>query len=96
MLLLSACADFGKGSAAQVGRHVRYACDDGTALSVRFSADGSEAMGEFAGGPVVLPRKVTASGFAYETPQHRLRGKGDEAIWTVGRRAPIRCQTIGE
>jgi membrane-bound inhibitor of C-type lysozyme len=74
------------------GSQVRYACDDGTVLAVRFNADGRTASVELPGQqPLVLLQQPAASGFRYETPQHSLRGKGDEAMWTVGRRAPVRC-----
>jgi membrane-bound inhibitor of C-type lysozyme len=72
---------------------VLYACDDRSTLAVRFSADGNQAFVERPGQPtLMLPRQVSGSGFLYETPQYTLRGKGDEAIWTVGRRVPVQCR----
>jgi membrane-bound inhibitor of C-type lysozyme len=89
-LVLSACA----AAAETSGRiQARYTCEDGTALSVRFSADGDTATVEQADQQaLVLPRQRAADGFLYETPAHTLRGKGDEAMWTVGRRGPVRCR----
>ena len=87
-LLACACAD-GEASA----RQTRYACDDGTSLTVRFNADASEATVERPRqDPLVLPRRISGSGFLYETPQYTLRGKGNEATWTVGRRVPAQCR----
>jgi membrane-bound inhibitor of C-type lysozyme len=78
-----ACADGGSSA-----REARYACEDGASLSVRFSADGNEAAIERPRQEsLVLPRRAAASGFLYETSQYTLRGKGDEAMWPVGRHA---------
>ena len=41
--------------------------------------------------PLLLPQAPAGSGFLYETPRHSLRGKGTEAMWTVGRKVPVRC-----
>ena len=44
---------------------------------------------------IILPALAVmgvASGIWYSTPQYELRGKGDEAEWTVGRRVPTRCK----
>jgi hypothetical protein len=69
------------------------ACEDGASLSVRFSADGNEAAIERPRQePLVLPRRAAASGFLDETSQYTLRGNGDEAMWTLGRRMPVRCR----
>ncbi|MEX6725850.1 MliC family protein [Parapedomonas caeni] len=41
---------------------------------------------------LTLPQQRAASGFWYATPRHELRGKGQEATWTVGRAAPLACR----
>ena len=87
-LLLAACATSGATPS------VTYACDDGGTLRVRFEpeaarvtlADGTELR---------LPQQRAASGIWYATPQHELRGKGNDATWTVGRRAPAQCRARG-
>lgn len=72
---------------------VLFACDDGENLSVMFANE--TASVSYAGQePIVLPQMVTGSGFHYQTPQHSLRGQGDEVLWTIGRRAAIRCTTL--
>lgn len=44
------------------------------------------------GAVLTLPQQRAASGFWYATPRHELRGKGQEATWTVGRAAPLACR----
>jgi len=72
-------------------RSVHFACDNGSALDVVFAGD--QATVTPAGGePVVLPQAMAADGFLYATPQHSLRGKGDEVTWTVGKMVPTSCK----
>lgn len=69
-----------------------YACDDGTRLDVTFDRGASTAAVSVNGAaPLLLPQAPAGSGFLYETPRHSLRGKGTEAMWTVGRKVPVRC-----
>ena len=69
---------------------VDYTCSDGSALRVRFEAEAAVVTLPD-GTELRLPQQRAASGMWYATPQHELRGKGDEATWTVGRRAPASC-----
>jgi membrane-bound inhibitor of C-type lysozyme len=70
---------------------VHFACDNGSSLDVVF--EGSQATVTPAGGePLVLPQAMAADGFLYATPQHSLRGKGDEVTWTVGKMVPTTCK----
>jgi len=72
-------------------RSVHFVCDNGSSLSVLF--EGNQATVTPAGGdPLVLPQAMAADGFLYMTPQHSLRGKGDEVTWTVGRMVPTTCK----
>lgn len=84
--LLAACAMPPTSPAA-----VRYGCDDGSALRVQFEADAALVTLPD-GNALRLPQQPVASGIWYATPQYTLRGKGDEATWTVGRRTPLACR----
>lgn len=87
--LLAACA--APGPATPPARNVAYACEDGTVLRVRYVSEGARVTLPD-GQEVLLPQQPTASGTWYATAQHTLRGKGDEATWTVGRRVPTNCR----
>lgn len=68
-----------------------YQCEDGSRLSVRFEHE--TAIVTLPDGQTVrLPQQIAASGFSYASARHALRGKGDEAQWTIGRRTPIMCR----
>jgi membrane-bound inhibitor of C-type lysozyme len=84
--LLTACAAPPAGPATVV-----YTCDDGNALRVQF--EGEAALVTLPDGNTLrLPQQPAASGIWYATPQYTLRGKGDDATWTIGRRAPMACR----
>lgn len=71
---------------------VVYSCDEGRmTLVVRFAREMAYVTLP-SGEELALPQQPAASGIAYGTPQNELRGKGDEATWTTGRRAPIACR----
>jgi membrane-bound inhibitor of C-type lysozyme len=90
-LLVAGCATT---PASPPSRSVHFACDNGSSLSVLF--ENSQATVTPAGGkPLVLPQSITADGFLYMTPQHSLRGKGNEVTWTVGRMIPTTCKESG-
>lgn len=40
---------------------------------------------------VTLTQEVSGSGFSYNNGQYALRGKGNEAIWTIGKMADEHC-----
>lgn len=42
---------------------------------------------------VTLPAEDVASGFEYSNGRYSLRGKGNEAIWTVGKMTAEQCIT---
>ncbi|KAA0891150.1 lysozyme inhibitor [Pusillimonas sp. ANT_WB101] len=68
-----------------------YQCEDGSRLSVLFEHE--TAIVTLPDGQAVrLPQQIAASGFSYASARHGLRGKGDEAQWTVGRRTPVMCR----
>jgi membrane-bound inhibitor of C-type lysozyme len=93
-LALAATAVFilpGESRAADI----KYACDDGTALTVTFSettADVTLADGV----KVSLPQQPAASGFWYSNGRYELRGKGEELQFAIGRMAPVTCRNAGE
>jgi len=72
-------------------RRVTFSCDHGADLTVVFDEHAARIINPD-GTEIVLPSRETGSGFLYETPTHSLRGQGTEAIYTIGRMAPIRCQ----
>ncbi|MFN7091899.1 MAG: MliC family protein [Allorhizobium sp.] len=74
---------------------IKYACEDGTTLTVAFS----EAQAEVTiphGSKVSLPQQPAASGFWYSNGRYELRGKGEELQFAIGRMAPVTCRNAGE
>lgn len=84
--LLAACA-----SPSSAPAPVVYACEDGSVLNVRFVPEGAY-VSTVGAQELLLPQLPAASGISYGTAQYKLRGKGDEATWTVGRRVPTACR----
>ena len=72
-------------------RRVTFDCDIGPGLTVVFGENAARIVNAD-GTEIVLPQRETGSGYLYETPTHSLRGQGIEAIYTVGRMAPMRCR----
>lgn len=75
---------------------IQYLCDRELTLSVTFvksqKADDNKAIIRgFGDHPLELPSVVVASGFLYANAKYSLRGKGEDATWTVGRMAPVKC-----
>ncbi|MCA3256301.1 MAG: MliC family protein [Alphaproteobacteria bacterium] len=94
LLLLAAAVHAGDPEAPlpALDPHIAYACEDGTRFTARFRNDVRTVEIAMRGGrPLTLPQQPAASGFDYATPMHRLRGKGPEAWWTVGRKVATRC-----
>ena len=73
--------------------HARYVCRDGTQFSVRF-ADGAAGVTLSDGTKLSLPQQMSGSGFRYSSARFELRGKGRDALWTVGRRVPVECRAV--
>lgn len=69
-----------------------YTCDDGTAFTARFQLETAfiTPAGEK---QLALPREASASGIKYGNAQHTFWGKGPQATWTVGKKAPTTCRT---
>jgi membrane-bound inhibitor of C-type lysozyme len=84
-------------TAAQSGSPevTNYGCDDGTGLAVVFDqAAGTARVKLGDGNEIVLPRAEAGSGFFYTNGKYGLRGKGEEARWEVGRKAPVMCKVV--
>jgi membrane-bound inhibitor of C-type lysozyme len=74
---------------------IKYACDDGSALTVSFS----EAAADVTipdGSKIALPQQKAASGFWYSDGRYEIRGKGEELQFAIGRMAPVTCRNAGE
>ena len=71
-----------------------YTCTGGQTLEVVFS-DGKATVTPKGGEPVILPIAMTADGFQYSDAHHSLRGRGNEATWTVHGAEPLSC-TAGD
>lgn len=71
-----------------------YTCTGGQTLEVVFS-DGKATVTPKGGEPVILPIAMTADGFEYKDAHHSLRGRGNEATWTVHGAEPLSC-TAGD
>lgn len=82
-------------SAESRAADIKYACEDGSSLTVVFS----EAQAEVTipdGSRLSLPQQRAASGFWYSNGRYELRGKGDELQFAIGRMAPINCRNADE
>lgn len=87
-------------SPSQITNTARYQCDRGTYLSVLFNQDKIKPDQDMAvvqledGTSTELPASRAASGFLYTNGRYALRGKGNEAQWSIGRMAAETCQVI--
>ena len=71
-----------------------YSCEDGSHFSVRFHAE--MALVTLSNGKKAsLPQRLAGSGIWYSSGHYDLRGKGREAMWTVGGKAPVKCVAAG-
>lgn len=87
--LLAACAPVGGP-----GVSAYYDCGGGTRLKVD-SLSGDRVMVQMNDNPpVTIPADKAASGAKYMSATHQFWDKGGEAMWTVGRMAPMTCQRV--
>jgi membrane-bound inhibitor of C-type lysozyme len=70
--------------------HATYRCEDGSDFFVRFSGD-TAYVTLSDGTRHSLPQQRAASGIWYSSGRYDLRGKGREAMWTVGRKVGVKC-----
>jgi len=93
-LLTVTIAAFSSGALAQDAPQepikATYTCTGGQTLHVVFE-DGKATVTPGGGTAVTLPQAMTADGFQYSDATHSLRGRGDDATWTVGSAAPLEC-----
>ncbi len=88
-IALAACAPVGGP-----GVSAYYDCGGGTRLKVD-NLSGDRIMVQMNDSPpVVLPADKSASGAKYMSATHQFWDKGGEAMWTVGRMAPMTCQKV--
>ena len=82
-------------------KNVKYTCNRDTKLSVNFTSTHNDSnktiaiINGFGNQGIILPQKHVASGFLYSNGKYTLRGKGEQAAWTVGRMADFHC-TLGD
>lgn len=76
-------------------RRVRYACDSGETVEVRFFPAQGVAVLVRGGATIELQQQPAGSGFAYGNGPNTIRGKGDALTLEIGRRVPIQCTAQG-
>jgi membrane-bound inhibitor of C-type lysozyme len=82
-------------------KNIKYTCNRDTTLSINFISSSNESdkstaiINGFGKQAIILSNKTVASGFLYSNGKYTLRGKGDHAIWTVGRMVPFQC-SVGD
>lgn len=64
-------------------RTARFACEDGSTLTVTFTRMPDAARVEEEGyTALVLPARIVGSGYRYTVEDAELRGRGEELFWT--------------
>lgn len=86
---LAACAPIGGP-----GVSAYYDCGGGTRLKVDNLSPDRIMVRMNDNPPVTLPADKAASGAKYMSATHQFWDKGGEAMWTVGRMAPMTCQKV--
>lgn len=82
-------------------KNVKYTCNRDTTLSVNFTSTHNDSdktiaiINGFGKQGIILPQKSVTSGFLYSNGKYTLRGKNEQATWTVGRMADFHC-TLGD
>lgn len=94
-VLLAGCAGVADGPAATDSKSLKeydYMCENGVNLKVVFEKNHA-VVTQNGGQVLMLPQMPSGSGIRYATLRHELRGKGNDATWTVGKRAAMKCRT---
>ncbi|HVY03874.1 MAG TPA: MliC family protein [Caulobacterales bacterium] len=75
-----------------VRSEVAFNCENGTTFTAAFISSPDVVDLHFANGDVIrLPIAISGSGYRYTDGKHELRGKADEAMYTIGRMVPTKC-----
>ncbi len=90
-LLVFGCAAPGIQGEPTGERRVRYLCENGETLEMRFFPLQGVGVLVRNGKPMELQQQPAASGFLYSNGPNTVRGKGDELMLEIGRMVPIRC-----
>lgn len=92
-LMLAGCATAKQTESGSEGlKDYDYTCEDGSRMKVVFE-DNHAVVTQKGGTVLILPQMPSGSGIRYATPRHELRGKGNDATWTVGRKMAVNCRT---
>jgi membrane-bound inhibitor of C-type lysozyme len=91
LVTLQACSSVPR-TMSQSPRLVKYACDNGEFVEVRFAESEGAATLIRAGSAVALKQQTVASGFEYSNGPNTIRGKGEELRVEIGRMVPISCR----
>ena len=90
-VMLAACSTQSVGGP---GVSSYYDCGGGTRLKVDY-LEGDRVMVQMNdNAPVTIPADKSASGAKYMSATHQFWDKGGEAMWTVGRMAPMTCAKV--
>ena len=69
----------------------KYYCNRGQSLKVVFQGSKATVTPKWGGKTVTLPQGMSADGFYYVKGKYSLRGRGDDATWTMGQSKPFTC-----
>lgn len=89
-LLMAGCTQ----SAGGPGVSSYYDCGASIRLKVDYLPDDQVMVQMNDNEPVTIPAEPFASGTKYMSATHRFWDKGPEAVWTVGRMAPMTCTKV--
>lgn len=93
-LLLGACQTPCPAPQAEP-RTARFACENGSTLTVTFTRAPDAARVEEEGfTALVLPARIVGSGYRYTTEDAELRGRGDELFWTRPGAVETACRQV--
>jgi len=77
---------------------IEYNCDNNRQISISFTSINKNnikqdiaIINSQGNQPIILATKQVASGFLYTNEKYTLKGKGNEAQWTIGKMMPIKC-----
>lgn len=68
-----------------------YRCESGADLNVQFP-EGRAVVTLPDASSLVLPQQISGSGFRYGDGRYDLRGKGDDATWSVSGQGSTHCR----